>query len=110
MRSARSTGHLHLLLSVAVVAVLAALFLFPGKARAAEPTFTDGTSTTRSVAENTASGEDIGTAVGATDTDTEDTLPKLCPVWTHRPSPSSQPRASCKPAAPWTSRPRPATA
>ena len=32
MRSARSTGHLHLLLSVAVVAVLAALFLFPGKA------------------------------------------------------------------------------
>ena len=74
MRSARSTGHLHLLLSVAVVAVLAALFLFPGKAYAAEPTFTDGTSTTRSVAENTASGEDIGTAVGATDTDTGDTL------------------------------------
>ncbi len=37
------------------------------------PTFTDGTSTTRSVAENTASGQDIGTAVAATDTD-NDTL------------------------------------
>ena len=37
------------------------------------PTFTDGTSTTRSVAENTASGQDIGTAVAATDAD-NDTL------------------------------------
>ncbi len=37
------------------------------------PTFTDGTSTTRSVAENTASGQNIGSAVGATDTD-NDTL------------------------------------
>ncbi len=37
------------------------------------PEFTDGTSTTRSIAENTASGTDIGTAVAATDAD-DDTL------------------------------------
>ena len=37
------------------------------------PAFTDGTSTTRSVAENTKSGENIGSAVAATDTD-NDTL------------------------------------
>ena len=37
------------------------------------PTFTAGTSTTRSVAENTASGQNIGTAVAATDAD-DDTL------------------------------------
>ena len=37
------------------------------------PVFTDGTSTTRSVAENTASGQNIGTAVAATDAD-NDTL------------------------------------
>ena len=51
--------------------MLAALFLFPGKAYAADPTFTDGAPTTRSVAENTASGENIGTAVGATDGDSD---------------------------------------
>ena len=33
------------------------------------PVFTDGTSTTRSVAENTAAGQNIGTAVAATDAD-----------------------------------------
>ena len=33
------------------------------------PAFTDGTSTTRSVAENTASGQNIGSAVTATDAD-----------------------------------------
>ena len=38
------------------------------------PTFTDGTSTTRSVAESTGSNQNIGTAVSATDTDTNDTL------------------------------------
>ena len=38
------------------------------------PLFTDGDSTTRSIAENTASGENIGTAVAATDADTGDTL------------------------------------
>ncbi|RKU39252.1 hypothetical protein C6496_02645 [Candidatus Poribacteria bacterium] len=38
------------------------------------PVFTDGTSTTRAVAENTATDTNIGTAVAATDTDTEDTL------------------------------------
>ncbi|MCG9129645.1 cadherin domain-containing protein [Candidatus Poribacteria bacterium] len=38
------------------------------------PTFTDGTSTTRSVAENTVSGQNIGTPVAATDSDTDDTL------------------------------------
>ena len=38
------------------------------------PTFTDGSSTTRSIAENTDSGTNIGSAVGATDTDTGNTL------------------------------------
>ena len=38
------------------------------------PTFTDGNSTTRSVAENTAAGQNIGTPVTATDTDSSDTL------------------------------------
>ena len=38
------------------------------------PVFTEGTSTTRTIAENTASGTDIGNAVSATDTDTDDTL------------------------------------
>ena len=38
------------------------------------PTFSDGDSTTRSVAENTDPGENVGTAVTATDTDTGDTL------------------------------------
>ena len=38
------------------------------------PSFTEGISTTRSVAENTASGQNIGAAVMATDTDTSDTL------------------------------------
>ena len=37
------------------------------------PAFTDGATTTRTVAENTASGQDIGTAVAATDKD-NDTL------------------------------------
>ena len=37
------------------------------------PTFSDGSSTTRTVAENTAAGENIGTAVAATDAD-NDTL------------------------------------
>ena len=38
------------------------------------PTFTDGSSTTRSIAENTDSGTNIGSAVAATDTDTGNTL------------------------------------
>ena len=38
------------------------------------PTFDDGESTTRTVAENTASGVDIGSAVSATDDDKDDTL------------------------------------
>ena len=38
------------------------------------PVFTEGTTTTRSVAENTASGQNIGAPVTATDTDTGDTL------------------------------------
>ena len=38
------------------------------------PVFTDGSSTTRSVAENTVSGANIGIAVGATDADIGDTL------------------------------------
>ncbi len=39
-----------------------------------DPVFSDGASTTRSIPENTGSGQDIGTAVGATDADTGDTL------------------------------------
>ena len=38
------------------------------------PVFADGDSTTRTIAENTASGENIGTALAATDADTDDTL------------------------------------
>ena len=38
------------------------------------PSFTEGNRATRSVAENTGSGQDIGSAVGATDPDTDDTL------------------------------------
>ena len=38
------------------------------------PVFTDGTTTTRSIAENTTSGQHIGTAIAATDADTGDTL------------------------------------
>ena len=38
------------------------------------PVFTDNNPTTRSIAENTASGVDIGTPVGATDADTGDIL------------------------------------
>ena len=38
------------------------------------PTFTEGTSTTRSIVENTASGQNIGAPVTATDADTGDTL------------------------------------
>ena len=39
-----------------------------------EPVFTDGESTTRSVAENTGAGVEIGNAVSATDADSDDTL------------------------------------
>ena len=38
------------------------------------PAFAEGTSTTRSIAENTASGQNIGRAISATDLDTSDTL------------------------------------
>ena len=38
------------------------------------PSFTEGDSTTRSIVENTASGQNIGTAVAATDPDTGDIL------------------------------------
>ena len=38
------------------------------------PTFTEGDSTTRTIAENTAAGQNIGDPVAATDTDTGDTL------------------------------------
>ena len=38
------------------------------------PTFTEDSPTTRSVAENTATGQNIGTAISATDADTDDTL------------------------------------
>ncbi len=40
----------------------------------AAPVFTDGATTTRSVAENTAAGQNIGDAVAATDADTGDVL------------------------------------
>ena len=38
------------------------------------PVFTDGSTTTRAVAENTGTGQDIGSAIAATDADTDDTL------------------------------------
>ena len=38
------------------------------------PSFTDGSSTTRTIAENTASGQNIGTVIAATDVDSGDTL------------------------------------
>ena len=38
------------------------------------PIFADGTSTTRAIAENTASGQNIGSAIAATDADSGDTL------------------------------------
>ena len=40
----------------------------------ADPTFGDGTMTSRTVPENSAAGTNVGSAVGATDTDTGDTL------------------------------------
>ena len=42
--------------------------------KAAPPVFTDGTTATRSVAENTAPGQNIGSAIATTDADTSDTL------------------------------------
>ncbi len=39
-----------------------------------EPSFTEGTDTTRSIAENTVSGTNIGSAISATDEDSGDTL------------------------------------
>lgn len=41
------------------------------------PSFTDGTSTTRSIAENTESGTNIGSPVGATDVDTSAEIPDV---------------------------------
>ena len=46
----------------------------PAVANDNAPVFSDGDSTTRSVAENTDSGTNIGSVVAATDKDTEDTL------------------------------------
>ena len=65
---------LRLPVAVAALAVLAALFLFPGTAYAAEPVFNTGLSSTVSVPENTAAETDIGAPYTATDTDTADTL------------------------------------
>ena len=47
------------------------IFTAPGNSA---PVFTDGGSTTRSVAENTASGQNVGTALSATDVDSADRL------------------------------------
>ena len=74
MHSARSTGHLRFLSSMAALAVLAALLLSPGQVFAAEPVFNTGLATSINVAENTASGTDIGSPYTATDTDMGDTL------------------------------------
>ena len=55
MRSARSTGHLRFLTSLAALAVLAGLLLSPGQVRGQSntaPTI-DNTDTSESVAENT---------------------------------------------------------
>ena len=78
MRPARSSEYMGLLLSMAALAVLAALFLFPGKAQGqtmnAAPTFNTGLSATTSIEENTATNMDIGSPYTAMDTDTGDTL------------------------------------
>ena len=60
MRSTRSTGHLHFFLSVAVVAVLGALLLLPGQARAQNAPTISGDATA-SVAENTAASTVVKT-------------------------------------------------
>ena len=62
---------LRLPVTVAALAVLAALFLFPGTAYAAEPVFNTGLSSTVSVPENTAAETDIGAPYTATDGDSD---------------------------------------
>ena len=61
-------------IAVAAFFVLAAPFLFPGKAYAAAPVFNTGLATMVSVDENTATNTDIGSPYTATATDTADTL------------------------------------
>ena len=63
-------------IAVAAFFVLAAPFLFPGKAYAAAPVFNTGLATMVSVDENTATNTDIGSlyTATATATDTADTL------------------------------------
>ena len=65
-----------LLISIAALAVLAALLLLPPDHAHAQndPTFTEGGTADRSVAENTAAGVDIGSPVAATDADMGDVL------------------------------------
>ena len=63
-------------IALTLLALLAALLILlpPESAYAAAPTFDDGTSTTRTVPENSAVGTNVGTVVAATDTDTSDSL------------------------------------
>ena len=61
-------------ISIAALAVLAALLLFPDSALAADPVFDTGHSDTIDVPENTAENVNIGSPYSATDIDTGDTL------------------------------------
>ena len=72
------------------------------------PVFPSGT-ITRSVAENTASGQNVGAPVAATDDDSGDTLTYSLEGRTAAPSPSSAPAARSRPARRSTTRPRAAT-
>ena len=75
MCTLRPNGHLLLLLCVSALVVLSAMLLSPGEVRGQNaPMFPSSETGMRNVAENTASGEDIGAAVVATDSDTGDVL------------------------------------
>ena len=54
-----------------VVSIMLSIHIHTTDAQAAPPVFIDGEETTRSIAENTGSGVDIGSAVSATDVDSD---------------------------------------
>ena len=69
MHAGRLTPHILRSISIAVLAVLAALLLFPDRVFAADPTFDTGLETTINLPENTAANEDVGDPYTATDSD-----------------------------------------
>ena len=54
-----------------VVSIMLSIYIHTTDAQAAAPVFIDGEETTRSIAENTGSGVGIGSAVSATDVDSD---------------------------------------